>query len=237
MGRLFQSFSQADSSTTRKYGGTGLGLAISKRLAELMGGRMWAESDGPGRGSTFLVQIVAPIARAAGQHGGASSSARSPSCRAGACWSSTTTRPTGASWRCRPRSWGMRAARHRVRRSRRCAGSTQRGERFDLAILDMHMPEMDGAGAGAAHPRRPADAAAGPVQLARPARGRRQRRAVQRLPRQADPPVAAVRHAGQPARPRRRCTRFVAARPRSRRSTRRWRRATRCASCWPRTTS
>jgi signal transduction histidine kinase/ActR/RegA family two-component response regulator len=62
--KLFKSFSQADSSTTRKYGGTGLGLVISQRLAELMGGTMSAESAGPGRGSTFRFSIRAPEARA-----------------------------------------------------------------------------------------------------------------------------------------------------------------------------
>ena len=58
--KLFQRFSQAESSTTREYGGTGLGLVISKKLAELMGGTMTVESAGPGRGSTFRFSIRAP---------------------------------------------------------------------------------------------------------------------------------------------------------------------------------
>jgi len=57
--RIFNPFEQVDGSASRKYQGTGLGLSLSKKLVELHGGKIWVESEGEGKGSTFL--FVIPI--------------------------------------------------------------------------------------------------------------------------------------------------------------------------------
>ena len=141
MGRLFQSFSQADSSTTRKFGGTGLGLAISRRLAELMGGRMWAQSDGPGRGSTFSFTVHAPVAELPAAHSRDFVGAQPELAgrRVLVVDDNATNRRVLSLQMVK---WGMQSVDTEFPGDalRRLAA----GETFDLAILDMHMPEMDG---------------------------------------------------------------------------------------------
>jgi GAF domain-containing protein/CheY-like chemotaxis protein len=141
MSRLFQSFSQADSSTTRKYGGTGLGLAISKRLSELMGGRMWAESGGPGRGATFLFSIQAPIAElpAARQRDFVGVQPALQGKRVLVVDDNATNRRVLT---LQAGKWGMKS--HATASPSEALSWLDAGESFDLAILDMHMPEMDG---------------------------------------------------------------------------------------------
>jgi CheY-like chemotaxis protein len=141
MSRLFQSFSQADSSTTRKYGGTGLGLAISKRLAELMGGRMWAESAGAGKGATFFFTIRVPVAelQPASRRDFVGSQPALTGKRMLVVDDNATNRRVLA---LQTAKWGMTP--RDTETPEEALAWLEQGEAFDLAILDMHMPGMDG---------------------------------------------------------------------------------------------
>jgi len=141
IGRLFQKFSQADASTTRKYGGTGLGLAISKRLAELMGGRMWAQSAGPDRGSTFHFTINVPTAAlpAQGRREIIGTQPRLEGRRMLVVDDNATNRRV---LRLQAAKWGMMP--EDTESPEEALQWVAEGREFELAILDMHMPSMDG---------------------------------------------------------------------------------------------
>ncbi len=138
MGRLFQSFSQVDSSTNRRYGGTGLGLAISKRLVELMGGKIWAESE-VGKGSTFYFTIRAEAAAKPRRP-------RLEGLQAGLAGKRVLIVDDNATdlriLELQTRSWGMMPTASSS--PGQALEWIRAGQPFDVALIDMLMSEMDG---------------------------------------------------------------------------------------------
>jgi CheY-like chemotaxis protein/HPt (histidine-containing phosphotransfer) domain-containing protein len=138
MDRLFQSFSQVDASTTRRFGGTGLGLSISKRLSEMMGGGMWVESE-LGKGSTFNFTIrakaaAAPMKAYLDEVQPALQDKRVLIVDDNATNRLILTRQT-LSWHMQP---------HDTESPLQALEWIKQGQVFDVAILDMQMPLMDG---------------------------------------------------------------------------------------------
>jgi PAS domain S-box-containing protein len=138
MNRLFQSFTQVDASTTRRFGGTGLGLVISRRLAELLGGRMWVQSM-PGKGSVFSFSIKAEAVASKPRLYTGNSRASIERKRLLIVDDNATSRRILSDL---ARNWGMipRAVEEPVE----ALGLMRSGEVFDVAIVDMQMPDMDG---------------------------------------------------------------------------------------------
>ncbi len=137
--KLFTAFTQADASTTRRYGGTGLGLAISKKLVELMGGAVGIESA-PGMGSTFWFELTlrkgeeVPLASVPEVEG-----VRVLVVDDNATNREIVTRQTD-SWRMRPRAVAGGPAALQALLEAAAAGDP-----FQVALVDMQMPGMDGA--------------------------------------------------------------------------------------------
>jgi len=134
--KLFQSFQQVDSSTTRRYGGTGLGLVISRRLAELMEGRMWVESK-PGVGSTFFFTVILKAAPTLGSVDTAERAVLSP-CSVLIVDDNATNRQILDT---QLKTWGMTPVS--VSSGREALKKLSEG-RFHVILLDLQMPEMDG---------------------------------------------------------------------------------------------
>lgn len=136
MDRLFRSFSQVDASTTRRFGGTGLGLVISERLAEMMGGSMWVDSE-EGSGSTFHFSIEVGIEETA------VSNTNQPD----TLLQDKTILIVGDNETNRfilsrhSQLWGMQP--HEFASGPEVLTWLSKGNSCDIAVLDMHMPEMD----------------------------------------------------------------------------------------------
>lgn len=138
MGRLFKAFSQVDSSTTRKYGGTGLGLVICKQLIEMMGGKIWVESQ-VNQGTTFYFTIRLQATAESEKN----PLHLSPSTLAGKRVLIVDDNATNRQIVDRQtQSWGMLT--RLATSGAEALKWLEQGEVFDLAILDMQMPDMDG---------------------------------------------------------------------------------------------
>ena len=136
--RLFKSFQQEDASTTRHYGGTGLGLAICKRLVELLGGRIWVDSD-VGKGATFHFTILTKAASAS-----APPSWQSPQPQLGGR-RLLIIEDNAFNQRLikhRAEQWGMTV--EAASNSRGAFALLAQRAPFDAAILDLQLPDMDG---------------------------------------------------------------------------------------------
>jgi CheY-like chemotaxis protein/HPt (histidine-containing phosphotransfer) domain-containing protein len=136
--RLFKSFQQVDASTTRHYGGTGLGLAICKRLAELMGGNVWVESD-TGKGSTFHFTIQAKSAAPSTPAGWQSLQPQLVGKRVLVVEDNLTNRQIMAH---RLKQWGLTP--ETVTSGQEALTMLANTPPFDAAVLDLQLPDLDG---------------------------------------------------------------------------------------------
>jgi len=141
-GLLFKAFSQADSSTTRKYGGTGLGLAISARLVELMAGKMWVESS-EGKGSTFHFTARFAVAEGKAQSASPALAAELQGLSVLVVDDNETNRRILCGMTL---GWGMRPCAAEGGASGLAAIETakQNEDPFRLVLIDGNMPGMDG---------------------------------------------------------------------------------------------
>lgn len=138
MGRLFQSFSQVDASTTRNYGGTGLGLAISRKLVEMMNGKMWVTSK-VNEGTTFYFTIDAEVIPAQSKVYFKGQNTVLNGKRVLIIDDNLTNRKILCA---QTELWGMQPVA--IGNPKEAVDMVKKGESFDLVLLDFLMPEMDG---------------------------------------------------------------------------------------------